>query len=342
MLELVKGLDIGGAETLLVQRLKVSDRSAFDYRVGYLERSRRMLVDSIPSDIPVMCFDAESNADWRWVRRLRRYLSDEKIDVVNVHSPLMSSGVRLAVRSSPSSFRPAMVTTEHSVKHHWATERLSLVTVKLDDVVVAVSEPVAQSKIARKARRCQTIHHGVDTATLREVRRNRHLISQEYELAEGLTSILSVANFRPEKGHLRLLNTAQDLHRERQDFCFYVAGHGPLEEWVKDQVEARRMQDYYKVMGLVPEASRLIACADIFVLASDWAGRPVSLESGVTGQLIPPDDQNALTSALRMMLNDPPRAAQLGAAAAESAKSFDMRESSQQIEALYASLLGAR
>lgn len=364
VLELVKGLDIGGSETLLVQRLRVSDRSAFDYRVGYLEPGRSMLVDSIPADVPVMCLDAARHTDWRWVWNLRRYLCEEKIDVVNVHSPLMSSGVRLAVRSIPKKTRPVMLTTEHSVKHHWATERLSLMTVRLDDVVIAVSEPVAQSKIALKARSCQTIHHGVDTASLREVRRDRESISQEYGLSKGLTSILSVANFRPEKGHLRLLNAAQELRRERQDFCFYVAGHGPLEDWVRNEVDTRGMRNYYKVMGLVPNASRLIACADIFVLASDWEGRPVSLmeamaagvpsvatavggvpemmESGVTGQLIEPKDPDALTSALRMMLEDPVRTAQLGAAAAESAKSFDMRMSSQRIEALYSSLLRTR
>lgn len=364
MLELIKGLDIGGAEMLLVQRLALSDRSHFDYRVGFLESQRTALAGGLPDDVAVTCFDAKSNADWAWVRRLRRYLVKERISVVNVHSPLMSSGVRLAVRSIPMKSRPVLVTTEHSVKHHWATENLSLLTVRLDDVVIAVSEPVGQARIATRARRRQTIEHGVDVASLRRYRDDRQAISRGYELTEDHKKIVSVANFRPEKGHARLLDAAEELHRERQDFCFYIAGHGPLETWARGEVAARGMQRYYKILGLVPQAARLIACADIFVLASDWEGRPVSLmeamaagvpsiasavggvpdmiEAGMNGVLFDPSSPRELTNAIRTLLDDPAGATRLGLAAADSSNSFDIRLASQKIEEVYVSLLGAR
>ena len=362
VLELIKSLDVGGAEVLLLERLLVSNHKDFDYRVGYLDGSRRDLVSRIESAVPVHCFDSRSGRDWRWVRRLRTYLVAEGIEVVNVHSPLMAVGVRAAVRSIPADSRPRLITTEHNVKHHPLTQALDRTTVWMDDLVIAVSGPVSSAPVAQRARRVVVVNHGVNVADQRANRSNRIELAEQFGIDVSLPTIVSIANFRSNKGHERMLDAAKKLHERNASFHFYVAGQGPLEAWVRNEVVVRQMSDYYTVLGRVPQASRLAACADIFVLASDWEGRPVSLmeamaagaaciasavggvpemvETGVNGILIDPTVPGSLASALELLLMDPQLVQDLGANAMEEAQRFDMTQTAIEIEGLYTELNG--
>ncbi len=66
ILQVIKGLDRGGAERLLVDMLRYRDAAAFDYEVAYLLRGSDAMVPSIEElDIPVRCLDAGRGPGWR-------------------------------------------------------------------------------------------------------------------------------------------------------------------------------------------------------------------------------------------------------------------------------------
>lgn len=361
VLELIKSLDVGGAEMLLLERLRIADRDRFDYSIGFLDATRTDLVPALEEmGIPVRCFSAKSVADWRWLRPLRRHLRDHGVDVAHVHSPLMAAGVRAVVRSLGRS-RPALITTEHNVTHHHLTLLLDLATVRVDDLVIAVSEAVRASAVCRVARRVETVHHGVSVERMLHFRSNREQLEKDLGLAEGLR-VVSVANFRPEKGHAVLLQAARLVHARAPSAHFYVAGHGPLEEWVRSEARRHRMESYFHVLGRVPTAARLSACADVFVLCSSWEGRPVALMEalaagapavvtavggmpdilcdGANGRLVPPDDPCAVAAALMPLLHDVRVRERLSDGALKSGLDYDMSRACNTIESQYQRLAG--
>ena len=363
VLEMIKGLDIGGAEMLLVERMRLIDRRQFEPRVAFLEVQRDELQDELSKiGIPTVCFAATSNLDWTWMQTLRRFLIAHQIDVVHIHSPLMAAGVRLVV-ASLGAHRPAIVTTEHSLRHHPVTQTLDLITVKVDDLVLAVSRPVGDSSICRAARHSEVLHHGVNVARLRELRSNRPSLERELNLEPG-PRVVSVANYRPEKGHDVLMRAAQLLHARLPHVQFYVAGHGPEGEGLRRHVQLNEMSGYYHLMGKLDAAARLSACGDVFVLASEREGRPVALmealacglpavvtrvggmpemvSDGLSGFIVDPNSAGALADRIETLLMDPNLADRMGAAARASSVSWDLALANERLQEIYRRLAAVR
>ena len=363
VLELIKCLDLGGAEVLLLERLRCADRERFDYAVGWLDPRRAALAPAFGElGLPIRCFGAASVADWRWLRPLRSQLRAHPVDVVHVHSPLMAAGVRAVVRSLGRA-RPALITTEHGVGHHWLTELLGVASVRADDLVIAVSEAIRNSAICRAARSVETLHHGVNVDRVRRFRAQREDLTRTFGLADG-PRVVSVANFRPLKAPDTLLRTARLVHARSPSVHFYVAGQGPLENWIRDEVRENRMEDYFHVLGRVTEAARLSACADVFVLCSTSEGRPVALmealacgvpavvtavgdvpdivEEDHNGRLVPPRDPAALADAILSLIEDAGLRERLSLGAATSAYRHDIARASGVLEEHYLRLSAAR
>ena len=227
VLELIKGLDVGGAEKLLCQRMQRSDHVRFQYFVGYVDGRRAALEQELPAEVPSVCLSRSGVYDPRWLIRLRGLICGEAIDIVHVHSPLVAAATRLVVRTLGSS-RPAVVTTEHSIHYHWATTLLNQLTISGDDMVFAVSSAVARGRACRAAKRVEVVKHGVDILALRAHLENRVQLKREFALNPG-TNVVTVANLRTEKGYATLLSAAALVHRDYPDVHFYSAGAGPLE-----------------------------------------------------------------------------------------------------------------
>src|SRR5262245_52028781 len=87
VLWLIKGLGPGGAERLLVVSARLRDRDRIVGQVGYLLPWKNALVDELrATGIEPVCFGARNSWDTRWLRRLRRRLAREPVDVVHAHS----------------------------------------------------------------------------------------------------------------------------------------------------------------------------------------------------------------------------------------------------------------
>lgn len=362
VVELIKALDPGGAESLLVARLAHADQDRFDYRVACLDPSRQEWLPELRRrGLPLVPISASGRWDWRWVRDLRRYLITERIDVIHTHSPLAAVGVRLAVRSIHGG-RPASITTEHTERMNRATQIADATTAPLDDLVIAVSEATKNAPVCRKARRTEVVDHGVDLDRIRRARVDRQTLRQMFGMRTP--SVVAVANFRTAKGHDDLLEVAELVHSVDSDVHFYVAGQGPLEGWVRQQVADRGMEWYFHVVGTLPEAVRLTIAGDIFALTSRWEGRSVAvmealaaetpvvafsvggtpemITDGLDGFLIPPRDTRLFAQRLLELVHDPDTAAKVGREARASSTRYDISLASRRIEDLYEELARAR
>jgi glycosyltransferase involved in cell wall biosynthesis len=360
ILEVIWSLDVGGSEGLLLDRMGAADHSRFEYIVGYVDPRRASLVPAFRRlGIRTVCFDSTSKADWRWLRSFQRLLVEREVSVVHTHSPLVAAGVRLTVRSMGSG-RPRLVTTEHSVKHHWMTSIADGATIRLEDVVIAVSRPVAETALCSLAREVRVIHHGVNLARMSVYRADRAALSNELGILADGPSIVSVANFRPEKGHANALKALAIILAKEPSAHLYLAGQGPMESSVREEARQLGLDRNVTIMGRVPDAARVTACADVFVLASDWEGRPVAvmeaLACGVpvvatavggvpdmidnerTGMLVPPNAPEGLAQAVLRLLQDPQFAAAMSGEARRAAEGMEMSVASAQIESIYRKL----
>lgn len=363
VLELIKSLDVGGAEKLLIERLAMTSRGEFDVKVGFLDPKRSAFVDALEGlGLPVICFGARGRTSLGWLIRLRRMLVQSPVDVVHVHSPLMAVGVRLVIRTM-GELAPALVSTEHSVNYHRATQWLNMLTIHMDDRVIAVSTAVERGKVAGRSRRLTVVLHGANLSRIQSLRDDRETLSRTLNLPPG-PRVVTVANYRAEKDLETLLAAAELVHRRVPSAQFLLAGSGPDADVLSSQIVDRGMTSYVRLLGQVEDAVRLTACADLFALTSVREGLPVAvmealacgvpvvatdvgglsemIVDGENGFLTPTRSPEETSDRLVRLLLDPELLARMGTAALESSVRFDMRRAAREVEQIYQDLYVSR
>ncbi|MBI4787777.1 MAG: glycosyltransferase [Chloroflexi bacterium] len=141
-------------------------------------------------------------------------------------------------------------------------------------------------------------------------------------------SILSVARLVEKKGHRYLIEACRLLRARGLHIECWIVGGGPLENELRQVINAEGMADCVRLVGpqSKPEVLRRLAAADAFVLASviakdgDRDGMPVALAEAMAmqvpvistnvvgigelvqdgaGRLVPPQDPDALAHAIQ-------------------------------------------
>ncbi len=138
VLQVIKSLGRGGAETLLVETLKLHDRDKFDFHYIYFLPWKNQLVDGlIANGGKVSCFPANNNIQLLLkVRKLVRYIRENEIDLIHAHLPWAGVVARLAGKMTGI----PVIYTEHNKqeRYHFATRLLNLTSMNLLSTVVEV------------------------------------------------------------------------------------------------------------------------------------------------------------------------------------------------------------
>jgi glycosyltransferase involved in cell wall biosynthesis len=119
-----------------------------------------------------------------------------------------------------------------------------------------------------------------------------------------------------------------------------VPGIHPVGSWPREAtIEALRRSMFTVAPSIWPEPFGLVAleaaAAGKAVIASDIGGLRDIVVPGETGLLVPPDDQEALRSALQALVEDESRRDRLGAAAVARAAEFRAEAIVPRVEAAY-------
>ena len=284
ILLVIKCLGFGGAERLLVDMVARGDPHSFEYEVAYVLAAEHALVpDIVSTGTPVHGLDGRGNGDLRWMSRLRRLIVDGRFDVVHFHLPYTAALGRLVVATLPSSRRPAVVYTEHSLWNKMAVliKGLNRATIGRDQALVVVSDAAHDALPHRLKQRARVIVHGVDLSRSDALIADREAIRAEVRaelgVKEGELLALTVANLRPEKGYDVLLDAARLVADRGLPLRFAAVGRGPLEEELRERSRQLGLESRLQFLGQRHDVLRLLTAADLFVLASRQEGLPVSL-----------------------------------------------------------------
>ncbi len=354
ILILIKGLGIGGAETLIAEAAPLWNREEFDYRVAYMLPWKDQLVAAI-SDVGIEV----TPLDWggppglaamaRWQRLVRSW----RPDVVHSHLPAAGLFARI---TTPTRVH---VYTEHNLvtSYRPATRLLNRATYGLNREVVAVSDAVAKSLSGHPGPKPQVIPNGVSVSVDdEEVVRVR----TELDLRPEDRLVVHVGNIRPHKGHETLIAAGTTLLRRIPNVTVVSVG---AEKYSGDLPRLRLLaqdlgvDDRMRFLGRRTDARALIAAADVVVNPADAEGLPVALlealalsrpvvatavggvpsviRHGETGLLVPPGAPEILADALVRALTSP-SAAEWGREGARLVeRDFGLEKMVRAYESLY-------
>jgi glycosyltransferase involved in cell wall biosynthesis len=364
ILILIKSLDRGGAEQLLVNRMPLVDTRRFEYEVAYLLPWANALVPTLEGiGVPVTCLDGGRGVGW--VGRLRRVVRERPIDLVHVHSPYVAVGARLALSRKGD---PPIVYTEHNVwqAYHPLTYWGNALTFPWNDHVFAVSEHVRASiryPIPFRFRRLppvESLYEGIDAAAILEAGRPDG-VREELGIGPDQLVVGCVANFRAQKGHKYLLQAMVQVRRSIPDVRLVLVGMGPLEQEVRRMTRELGLDSTVVFAGARDDVPRVASIFDVFALSSVQEGLSIAVlealalgkpavvsrvggltevvEDGKQGLSVPPADPRAMAEAICTVLGEPELRARMGAAALRRASHFGNQESVRRVEEVYEELL---
>lgn len=368
VLWLIKGLGPGGAERLLVDAAPHVDRDRFDVQCAYLlPWKNHLAADLVAAGVPTRCLDVRRPWNPAWTRRLRDVLRGERFDVVHAHLPSAGVGARRAAHGMRVD-RPAVVYTEHNTwdRYRPVTRRLNARTFARNDAVIAVSKGVAASISLPPGSgpEVTVIPNGVDAAGIRDRAQSPAAARRELDLPDGVPVVGTVGGITAKKGHAGLVRAARTVVDAFPDARFVFVGLEIDPEPVRAEIDRLGLGSNVSFAGYRPDASRLMPAFDVFCLPSRFEGMPVSLleamalglpsvatavggvaevaTDGEDALVVPPDDPDALASALADLLRDPDRRRALGERARTTVEGYSIEAMIRRTEAVYERALAHR
>lgn len=290
--------------------------------------------------------------------RVRRWIRDNEFDVLHLHEPIAPSLSLLALKVADG---PIVAT------FHTSTQRSRTLSGFRPVLRPLMEKITARIAVSALARRVQVEHLGGDAVEIPNGVDVAFYAAAEplegYPRAGG--TIGFVGRFtEPRKGMSVLLDALRLLAPELPGLKLLVVGRGDAEELlaeagpdlagrivllgqVDDETKARALRsvDVYCAPNLGGESFGMILteamAAGTPVVASALDSFRRVLDDGAAGMLAATGDAKALADALREVLADPGRRAELSAAGTERVARFDWTRVCDQVVRVYETAIAA-
>ena len=310
--------------------------------------------------------------DWHARSAIAAALSDFKPDVVHTHS---AKGGMLG-RSVAWKLRvPAVIHTVHGAPFHpfqsapareffrrcerWAARRCH----RMISVADAMTDLMVAAGVAPREK-FVTIYSGMDVEPFIHACEHREEVRKRYQLQTQHVVIGKIARLFHLKGHDDLITAAVAVVQRLPQVRFLLVGDGLLRESLQQRIDSLGLHEHFVFTGLVPpaEVPSLIGAMDALVHTSFREGLaralPQALIAGLpvvsydvdgarevcindeTGYLVPPNDTDALASALiRLASNADLRSRLGGAGQSRFTDRFRHQTMTQKIRNVYRQVL---
>lgn len=299
-------------------------------------------------------------ADPRGWLRMRRWLLENKPDVLHAHLPHAAWFARLVRLLAPVR---VVVDTVHSASTGSAIRRnLYRLSSWLTDCVSAVSRPVEQACVSAHmvpGRQIVVVPNGVDTDAWRPEPEAAGCLRAELGVGDDFLWV-AAGRLEPVKDYATLLEAVAGLPQRAR---LILAGAGSLETDLRSFSSSLGIDSRVQFLGFTRDVRRWMKAADACVLASRWEGLPICLleagacalpsvatdvagsnevvVDGVTGFLARPGNVDSLRRAmLRLMHMTPANRRAMGRNARQRIEErYGMESVLDRWEQLYADLL---
>jgi glycosyltransferase involved in cell wall biosynthesis len=274
--------------------------------------------------------------DIRSIYQMVRLFRKEKYDIVHTHTAKAGLIGRI---SAWLTMTPLIIHTTHGLPFYegqgalknWIYKTLEKIGAVFCDAIASQNrEDIEKIKQYAPGKKVFYEGNGVD---LDHLDRRQTTISQEeiqnlrmeLQLSGSKKVLLMAARLEPVKNHMFLLGGIQRLTKTGyKDFVCLLAGKGPLESQILEEIEALGLEPYVKLIGHQTDIYPYIQLADAVVLtsekegiprivmeamafskpviASDVLGTRELVQHMTTGILVPYKDEEKLAEALHQVL----------------------------------------
>jgi glycosyltransferase involved in cell wall biosynthesis len=329
---------VGGPGKGLFQFLRFADRSRFDYLLCNYDRagmagSRDDFLDKAEAEgTPVYRFHQRAVIDPSLVLRALEAIKRHRINIVQTHgykSNILGCLLKLLLRIRWIAFAHGYTAENRKIAIY---NRLDQWCYKFADLAVVVSEPLKQLLLANRVRpeRIVKLPNAVDLGEIRP-QTEPFSLRKALGLHENAQVIGVIGRLSPEKGQLLFLEAFRKIKARFSGLTALVIGDGPEKDRLVRFCREHGIAGDVIFTGHVPNAGDYYPIMDLLVIPSYSEGLPnvlleamaagvpvVSTEVGAVGEvlngmsvnMVPAGDANALATRITRFLSEPDLARQ--------------------------------
>ena len=365
VLNIISDTNIGGAGRVLINYLQYADREQFDTAVAL---PRGSLLKAPLEELHTTVYEVDGIADRSYdrgdVKVLRELIRRVDPDIVHTHGAL--SG-RIAAKQCGKK----IVYTRHSAfpvpaklryppgrwVNKWMNEHYA-------DRIIAVS-PAAAANLTDAGvspRKITVMMNGVAPVE-RAGPETCRAFRAKYGLQEGVFTAGILARIEPYKGHLHIVEAAQQLKGEGRKLQVLIAGTGGYEEELRGEVSRRGLEDTVFFLGFQSDVAPVLSVLDVQLNASygtetsslsilegmsmglpavvsSYGGNPWLIDDGEDGLIFPNRDSAALARCVARLMDEPDTLRHMGERAVEIFhRRFTGQIFAKNVEQVYLDLL---
>ncbi|CAN5305022.1 glycosyltransferase family 1 protein [soil metagenome] len=291
VLHIIDSLGLGGAQSVVENIVRCSDRERFQHEVTslhgagpYMARLRNLGVgaDSLA--------DSRSNPllPWKLVRRVREF----RPHVVHAHllvSVFLAEKLRWFFPRGTAVF--SHLHNDHGATQDFPYQKyLEAVSFRGSNLLVACSGSVAQSFRNGMHRHApiRVVRNGVDDALLRGKNEDvRRAVRAREGVADGDIVFLSACRLASQKNLRYALEVFAALTKRRANLRYWIAGTGEEKPLLKQRAKDLGVDDAVRFLDFRDDVPDLMQAADFYLMPSLFEGLPMGLVEAM-GSLTPP------------------------------------------------------
>jgi glycosyltransferase involved in cell wall biosynthesis len=354
-----EGSRMHGVKRLFAWMIPRFDRDRYDVSLVSL-RKKDVSEETLESFGVDISYLHRSKFDPATLPALLKVIDRKHIDVLHLHGYGATTFGRMAggLRRIPT------IVHEHAnlTDTPWFQKVADAALEPLTDIALAVSQSTADFVVnARRipARKVKVVYLGVPLEEFSRPRSEEEVRQARQELGIGPEdfAIGTVTRLHESKGNAYLVEAARLVVNERPYAKFFIVGEGPLREALEQQARALNLGDRFVFGGFARDVARVVSAFDVSVFPSLWEGTPLTVfEALAMGQaivatdadglvdvlthehdaiIVAKRDARALAAGLVRAIDEPGTRERLRAAAARTARQYDIAAFVRKMEQLY-------
>ena len=285
VLHIVGALNLGGAETMIMNIFRNIDRSRFQFDFylsgnsdGFYEEEVLRLGGRIIN------VGRRKKHPVKYCIELFKLVRKEKYDVIQIHATDAQDGLPAVVVRLAGAKKIYLFSHNTSGQSMWRQKIMRTLFMWAVTDPQACSELAAQWMFGKHAEKAKVIPLPIDCElsaydeTVRLQERSKWNIKSDEKI------IGHIGRFQPQKNHTFLLDIFAKVLECDQTYKLVLVGDGNLRAEIDEKIEMLGLREHVIQVGQIPGASKLMSMFDLFLLPSLYEGFPtVLLEAQANG-----------------------------------------------------------
>lgn len=327
VLQLIDSLHAGGAERVAVNMAN-SLTSRLEASFLCATREEGLLKESLFKEVGYLFLNKKSILDFTAISKLNHFIKTNKIDVIHAHSTSFFLGTLMKIWNP----KLILIWHDHYGKSEFLKERPKLILKwcsKYFNHIFCVNK--------------RLLDWAKDELKHKSFMLLPNFVVCNYEKPKtelkGFNSmrIVCLANLRPQKDHMNLLQAFKSIHAQHSDWSLHLVGHDFKDTYsmaIKEFIRESQLENDVFLYGSCSDTNHILTQSTIGVLSSKSEGLPLALlEYGLAGLpvvvtdvgdcnlvisnsseglIVPSENPKALTKAIERYINNPKKRIEAG------------------------------